>query len=495
MDYREVIMGDLLLIPTALAYLVVVGLLFVFGINYFYITYLAWRYRGRRIELGPVTDWPRVTVQLPIYNERYVAERLIKAAANIEYPKNLLEIQVLDDSTDETQSIVNKQVSDLQSQGINIDHIHRSERNGYKAGALANGLTRATGDFIAIFDADFLPTSDFLLRTIPYFQDPGVGFVQTRWKHLNRGYSLLTLFQSLILDGHFVVEQFARFQAGYWFNFNGTAGIWRRRTVEDAGGWTADTLTEDLDLSYRAFMKGWRGVYTRDIAVPAELPVSFSAYRRQQQRWARGSFECAIKFIPRIWQSPFPLAQKIEATFHLTGNMVYLLVCLLSILYPLVLYISRSYATLIALFGIGVIFNLTTLAPMLFFLVAQQQIDKSWWHYLPIIMFTSIFSSGMMLNTMRAAWQVLKRRKNVFERTPKFGIVNRQQEWRGKGYQLNLDPLVYLELAFALFNILTVVYALTLGNWVIAIYSSLFAVGLLVTSGMTIWQTVTTARV
>jgi len=487
-------MGDLLLIPTALVYLVVVGMLFIFGINYFYITFLAWRYRERHLDTKPVTDWPRVTVQLPIYNERYVAERLIKSAASMEYPRNLFEIQVLDDSTDETQFIVNKLVCELQSQGVNITHIHRSERSGYKAGALANGLAHANGEFIAIFDADFLPIPDFLLRTIPYFQDPKVGFVQTRWKHLNRDYSLLTSFQSLILDGHFVVEQFARFQAGYWFNFNGTAGIWRRKTVEDAEGWTAETLTEDLDLSYRAFMKGWKGIYTRDIAVPAELPVSFSAYRRQQQRWARGSFECAIKFIPRIWQSSFPLAQKIEATFHLTGNMVYLLVCALSILYPLVLYISRSYATLIALFGIGVVFNLTTLAPTLFFLVAQQQIEKTWWHYLPAILFTSIFSSGMMLNTMRAAWHVLKHRKNVFERTPKFGIVSRQQEWRGKGYHLNLDTLVYFELTFALFNIFTVVYALTLGNWVIAIYSSLFAAGLLMTSGMTIWQTVTALR-
>jgi cellulose synthase/poly-beta-1,6-N-acetylglucosamine synthase-like glycosyltransferase len=487
-------MGELLLIPTALVYLVVVGLLFVFGINYFYITFLAWHYRERDIKTKPVTDWPHVTVQLPIYNERYVAERLIKTAANIVYPGNLFEIQVLDDSTDETQAIVKKLVYDLQNQGVNIAHLHRSERSGYKAGALANGLLHASGDFIAVFDADFLPTSDFLLRTIPYFQDPQVGFVQARWKHLNRDYSLLTLFQSLILDGHFVVEQFARFQAGYWFNFNGTAGIWRRKTVEDVGGWTADTLTEDLDLSYRAFMKGWRAIYTRDITVPAELPVSFSAYRRQQQRWARGSFECAIKFVPRIWQAHFPLAQKVEATFHLTGNMVYLLVCALSILYPLVLYVSRSYATLIALFGIGVVFNLTTLAPTLFFIVGQQQIDKTWWHYLPIILFTSIFSSGMMLNTMRAAWHVLKHRKNVFERTPKFGIVDRQQEWRGKGYQLNLDPLVFLELAFALFNILTVVYALALGNWVIAIYSSLFAAGLLLTAGMTIWQTVTVAR-
>jgi hypothetical protein len=241
-------------------------------------------------------------------------------------------------------------------------------------------------------------------------------------------------------------------------------------------------------------MKGWRGIYARDITVPAELPVSFSAYRRQQQRWARGSFECAIKFIPQIWQAQIPIAQKIEATFHLTGNMVYLLVCGLSILYPLVLYVSGSYGSLIALFGIGVIFNLTTLAPTLFFLVAQQQIEQNWWQYIPALIFTSIFSSGMMLNTMRAAWQVLRHNVNVFERTPKFGILHKQQEWRGKGYRQNLDRLVYLELAFALFNALTVTYALYLGNWVIAIYSSLFAAGLMVTSCMTIWQSVTATR-
>jgi cellulose synthase/poly-beta-1,6-N-acetylglucosamine synthase-like glycosyltransferase len=487
-------MNDLLLIPTALVYLVIVGLLFVFGINYFYITFLAWRFRERHLDPLMVTDWPRVTVQLPIYNERYVVERLIRAAAKIEYPRHLFEIQVLDDSTDDTQNIVEEVVGDLQSQGIHITHIHRNERTGYKAGALAKGLAIANGDFIAIFDADFLPTSDFLMSTIPCFQDPQIGFVQTRWKHLNRDYSLLTFIQSLILDGHFVVEQFARYQAGYWFNFNGTAGVWRRKTIEEAGGWTADTLTEDLDLSYRAFMKGWRGIYARDITVPAELPVSFSAYRRQQQRWARGSFECAIKFIPQIWQAQIPIAQKIEATFHLTGNMVYLLVCGLSILYPLVLYVSGSYGSLIALFGIGVIFNLTTLAPTLFFLVAQQQIEQNWWQYIPALIFTSIFSSGMMLNTMRAAWQVLRHNVNVFERTPKFGILHKQQEWRGKGYRQNLDRLVYLELAFALFNALTVTYALYLGNWVIAIYSSLFAAGLMVTSCMTIWQSVTATR-
>lgn len=487
-------MSDLLFIPIALIYLVVVGLLFIYGINYFYITYLAWHYRGRHLLAPAMTEWPRVTVQLPIYNEMYVAERLIKAAAEMDYPKHLLEIQVLDDSTDETQQLTHDLVLQLQAQGINITHLHRDERKGYKAGALGYGLARASGEFIAIFDADFLPTPKFLQLTLPYFHDPHVGFVQTRWDHLNRDYSLLTTIQSLMLDGHFVIEQFARFQAGYWFNFNGTAGIWRRATMEDAGGWTADTLTEDLDLSYRTFMKGWRAVYARDVTVPAELPVSFVAYRRQQQRWARGSFECAIKFLPRIWQAEIPFSQKVEATFHLTGNTVYLLICTLSFLYPLVLFVSRSYANLIALFGIGAIFNLTALAPTLFFVFAQQQTGKTWWRHLPLILLTSVFSSGMMLNTIRAALQVLRHKHNVFERTPKFGIVHRQQGWREKSYQLNLDPLVYLELALGVFNVLTGAYSISLGNWVIAFYATLFAVGLLLTSGFTIFQTLAVAR-
>ena len=282
-------MLDLLFIPSAILYLLVVGALFVYGVNFFYLTYITLRDRKAKQPEPPLDELPQVTVQLPIYNEMYVAERLIAAAAALDYPRSLLEIQVLDDSNDETEEIVARKVAQLQRQGFHISHLHRTRRNGYKGGALAEGLQQAQGAFIAIFDADFIPGEDFLRRTLPHFSDRRVAFVQTRWGHVNRDYSLLTQLQSLAIDAHFMVEQYARWRAGLWFNFNGTAGIWRKSAMLEAGGWRSDTLTEDLDLSYRAFLHGWKAVYLRDVEVPAELPVSFNAYRRQQGRWARGS--------------------------------------------------------------------------------------------------------------------------------------------------------------------------------------------------------------
>ncbi len=487
-------MLDLLFVPTALIYLVVVGLLFVYGINFFYLTYLTWRNRRVCLDTPRLMEWPAVTVQLPIYNELYVAERLIDAAARLEYPAHLIDIQVLDDSTDETMELARHAVERLQARGMNIAHLHRTQRTGFKAGALAEGLTRARGEFLAIFDADFVPPPDFLKRTLPHFQNPHIAFIQTRWGHLNREYSFLTFLQSLAIDAHFMVEQFARYQGRFWFNFNGTAGVWRRAALEDAGGWTADTLTEDLDLSYRAFLRGWQALYLRDIVVRAELPVSFSAYRRQQHRWARGSFECALKLMPQVWTAPIGPAKKIEATLHLTGYGVHLLLCTLVILYPLVLTLAQRYPNLITLFGIAFVFNATAFAPTLFFVLAQQQLDRRWWQLIPVILFITALGAGMMLNTVRAGLQIFLKLHGRFERTPKFGIENRKEDWVRRRYQLRLDPIVFVEIAFALLNASTVVLAAQQANWAIAIYASIFALGLLFTSGLTIAQAVVIHR-
>lgn len=482
-------MLDLLLIPIAVLYLAVVVALFIYGVNFFYLTYLAWRKRDRRPAVAPLSQLPHVTVQLPIFNELYVADRLIDAVAKLDYPADRLEIQVLDDSTDETIQVVQCAVERWHDRGIRIEQIRRTKRVGYKAGALANGLIHARGEFLAIFDADFIPSPDFLKRTLPHFQNPRVAFIQTRWGHVNRDYSLFTLLQALAIDAHFMVEQFARSQSGYWFNFNGTAGIWRRSALQDAGGWTSDTLTEDLDLSYRAFLHGWQAVYLTEVECPAELPVSFSAYRRQQHRWARGSFECALKLIPQVWHAPISFPQKVEATLHLTGYGVHLLLAALVLLYPFVLVLSQQYPGLVSLFGIALVFNVTTFAPTVFFVIAQHQLGRRWWRLLPAILFITVLGSGMMLNTLRAALQIAVKPSGVFERTPKFGIAQAKQSWVGRRYQLRLDRIVFFEIGLALFNIGTAVLAIHAHNWAIAAYANLFGLGLLFTSGMTIAQT------
>ena len=296
-------MLDLLFIPLLLIYFGILATLFAYGANFFHLTLIAIRSGKAAPPEAVPGEWPNIAVQLPVYNEMYVARRLIDAVASFDYPPDKLEIQVLDDSTDETQTIVDQAVEYWRSRGLNIAVLRRSDRRGFKAGALAAGLERTDAPYVALFDADFIPKPDFLKRTYPTLHgDERLAFVQTRWGHTNRGQSLLTFLQSLSIDGHFTVEQHARWRAEYFFNFNGTAGIWRREAIIDAGGWSQKTLTEDLDLSYRAFLKDWRAAYLRNVESPAELPVSFHAYRRQQQRWAQGSFECAAKYIPQVWR-------------------------------------------------------------------------------------------------------------------------------------------------------------------------------------------------
>jgi cellulose synthase/poly-beta-1,6-N-acetylglucosamine synthase-like glycosyltransferase len=480
-------MIDVFFILTGILYILVVILLFTFGLNFYYLTYLSIRTK-KRPQPEMTIIWPKVTVQLPVYNELYVVERLIEAVANLDYPQDLLDIQVLDDSTDETSQLAQRAIESISVRGIHIVHIHRSERTGYKAGALAVGLAQAQGEFLAVFDADFVPSPDFLRKTIPSFQDPHIAFLQTRWSHLNRDYSILTYLQSLIIDAHFMIEQAARSQNGYWFNFNGTAGIWRKSAILDAGGWKADTLTEDLDLSYRVLLKGWRAAYLRDVSVPAELPVTITAYRRQQYRWARGSLEVAQKHLREVLQAPISVRQKLEAVLHLTGYGVHLLLFAVSILYPLVLAISLRYPNLMPLFRFAAFFNLGVFAQTIFFLTAQQQLGRNWWKMLPSILFVSALGAGMMLNTVQAALQMYLKKRVGFERTPKFGIGHKERNWNHKRYQLKLDGIVWFELLFAGFNAWTVFYALKHQNWMIAIYAMTFCAGFLLTSGLSIQQ-------
>lgn len=483
-------MTDIFLVPIAIVYLLVVAALFAYGLNFFHLAWRAHRDRSNLAQSAPaqLSSLPPVTVQLPIFNERYVARRLIEAAAALDYPAGLLQIQVLDDSTDETVSIAGDAVERLRNEGVDIRHLHRTERRGFKAGALAEGMKTARGEFILILDADFVPPPDFLKRMLPCFDNDRVAFVQARWGHLNRDYSLLTFLQSLSIDAHFAVEQLARSRLGYWFNFNGTAGIWRKCAIEDAGGWRADTLTEDLDLSYRAFLRGWEARYAGDVIVPAELPVSMAAFRRQQHRWARGSFECALRYVPAVWRADVSLAKRIEATFHLTGYCVHLFLFALSILYPFVLLLSIRYPALLSLFGIAVLFNFTAFAPTTFFLVAQHALGGKWLKALPAVLFASVFGAGMMVNTLRAALQIGLGKKASFERTPKYGITRRGQGWKRGQYHVRLDAIVILELCMALINLHTAVLAFRLGNLLIGLYAALFALGLLFVSVFTVLQ-------
>jgi len=310
-------------------------LFFFLSIFGFHRSILVWRYyhmRKLRPALRRMDPLPAVTIQLPVYNEAYVVERLITAVSRIDYPKDLLHIQVLDDSTDETSVIAETLVRELTAQGLDICYIHRSHRQGFKAGALANGLACAKGEFVAVFDADFIPTPGFLKDTIHYFRDDNVGMVQARWDYINRNYSLLTRIQAILLDGHFTMEHGSRFRSGLFFNFNGTAGLWRKSCIEDAGGWQHDTLTEDLDLSYRAQLKGWQFVYAPNVTVWSEIPVEMNAFKSQQHRWAKGSAQTAKKLLGPIIKAPIPLKVKVEAVFHLTSNFAYLCMTMLSII-------------------------------------------------------------------------------------------------------------------------------------------------------------------
>jgi len=422
---------------TVLLYVMALLGLLLYGLNaYVMITLHWWSRRRARATLPPPDPaaWPQVTVQLPLYNERYVAERLLEAASALNYPADRLEIQVLDDSTDDTAAIVAETAQHLRARGVNIIHVRRPERTGFKAGALASGLASARGEFVAIFDADFVPPPDFLRRTIPHFADAHVAVVQARWGHLNRTFSFLTMAQSIGIDGHFGVEQAARCRSHLLLNFNGTAGVWRRAAIEDAGGWGHDTLTEDLDLSYRAQLRQWRILYLPDLVCPAELPVVISGFKSQQRRWAKGSIQTALKLLPQVLRSRLSLWVKYQAFIHLTYYMIHPLMLTVVLLSVPVLQVDALAPSTAILVLASLVFALASVGPACMLVYAQTVLPEGGWRLalrLPSIM---VIGVGVAWSTSVAVLSAFRGTDLRFVRTPKFGIGPGGGQWRGKSY-------------------------------------------------------------
>jgi len=445
------------------AYLGVLTLLSVFGLHRLYLVSLYLRTRrAAPCDLPMPESCPIVTVQLPVFNEMYVVERLIDAVARLDYPADRLEIQVLDDSTDATSDLIRQRVALLRREGLDIKHLRRPKRSGFKAGALKAGMLAARGKVLCIFDADFVPAPEFLRRTVPHFVDPEVGMVQVRWSHLNRDQSALTRIQAMFLDAHFAIEHAARSRAGRFFNFNGTAGVWRRTAIESAGGWQHDTLTEDLDLSYRAQLAGWRFVYLNDVRAPAELPVSIGAFKSQQRRWTKGAVQTARKLLPTVWSAPQPWRTKVEASFHLAGNLAYVLMVALSLLVFPTMLVRAPYGASgllllelpILLFGTGSV--------AVFFVVAQHQVGRSAGAAvirLPALMALGV---GLALNNTLAVAAGLRRAPGDFVRTPKLATAPSEES----SYRSALGALPIIETLMALYFGVATVLAVVLQMWV-----------------------------
>ena len=435
-----------------ICYLSVLIGLSAYGVHRYFIIYLFLKNRKR--ELVPACRFeqlPKVTMQLPIFNEVYVVERLLRSVSELDYPRELLQIQVLDDSTDDTREITSSCADELRCRGFNVQLIHRVDRTGFKAGALAVGLDSAEGEFVCILDADFVPQPDLLKRTIDFFTDPRVGMIQTRWGHLNRSYSLLTRAQAMFLDGHLLLEQTARSRSGRFFNFNGTAGLWRRSCIEEAGGWQHDTLTEDLDLSYRAQLVGWKFIFLPDVVTPAELPVDMNGFKSQQHRWTKGSVQTCKKLLPTIWRSKLPFPIKLEATGHLMSNFAYLLLaCLCVLLHPSV---GGPQAGWVRTLLIDVpIFLAASVSVAVFYICAQRELYPRTWMkeilFLPCLLALGI---GLSLNNARAVLEAVFNHKSDFTRTPKYGIERKSQPWRACKYRPLKSALPIAELAFAIY--------------------------------------------
>jgi cellulose synthase/poly-beta-1,6-N-acetylglucosamine synthase-like glycosyltransferase len=456
--------------PALLAlYYSVLAVLAFYGVHRLVLVVLYLRTRRRETPLPELpadpAAWPVVTVQLPLYNEMYVAERLIDAVCGLDYPAGRLQIQVLDDSTDETTALVARAVAWHRSRGADVQHLRRTDRTGFKAGALAAGLATARGELLAIFDADFVPAPDFLRRSVPYFADPRLGMVQASWSHINRGYSLLTRVEAVLLDGHFMIEHAARNRSGCFFNFNGTAGIWRRRAIETAGGWAHDTLTEDLDLSYRAQLAGWRFLYLPALAVPSELPVDVNGFKGQQHRWAKGSVQTGRKLLGRILRSPLPARVKLEAFVHLTNNASYPLTVLIALLIFPAMLLRRGTPVRMLLVVDLPLFVAATLSVLSFYVLSQVATGDGWrrqLRYLPALMGIGI---GLSVNNARAVLSGLFRRGGTFHRTPKYRIERRGESWTAKHYRASTDPTRAVEACLALYFLGCILYSWFTGMW------------------------------
>ena len=434
--------------------------------NFYYLAYLA----RRRNDVLPVADLgtPTVTIQLPFYNEKYVAKRLVDSICAMDYPKDRMKIMILDDSNDETVELLQETVEHYRRRGFQIEYVRRENRRGYKAGALKNAMEQTDTEFVAIFDADFMPPTWFLRKAIPYFSSPKIGLVQCRWGHANEEYSAMTRAQAMSLDLHFLVEQKAKSNSSLFMNFNGTAGIWRRECIDDAGGWHTATLVEDLDLSYRAQMKGWRCIFLPDVVVDAELPVQMNAAKRQQFRWAKGSIQCALKLLSNIVSKRgIEVGTKVQAFVQLTRHVVYPFMLIQFLTLPLLL--TQG----INLYIIGFLPSVTLalyilMGPGAYLLILQDIYHDSWRQKAKMLPFLLIYNAGMSVNNTVAVFDAVLGKKNVFHRTPKYGTLKSRVDWKENAYNLPFTKVTLLELFFAIYGVLGVMVSLLEGYGVFA---------------------------
>jgi len=471
-------------------YVISAVLLAVYGLNSLVLIGLYWRHhRSTPPVPPPPAEWPAVTIQLPIYNELHVVDRLLEAVTRLRYPRSQLQIQVLDDSTDETTALIQEKVIQYQAQGWDITVLHRNERTGFKAGALAAGLSHARGEFIVIFDADFVPEPDFLERTVPYcLARPRLGFLQTRWGHINADYSRLTQAQAVALDGHFIIEQTARQRSGLYMGFNGTAGIWRRQAIESAGGWQADTLCEDLDLSYRAQLQGWEALYLPDVVTPAEVPPQLIAFKRQQARWARGSIQCLLKLGHRLLKAPTSAFTRFEGLLHLSGYMIHpLMLSLLLSSLPMILW-SPVHLPLAYL-------TPASLGPPFLYILAQRELSPNWFRRLEAVGTLILLGTGLALSNSLAIIGAFLRLPFSFRRTPKFRIKHQQDPWITSRYALPLDWESAAEIGVALYALATIIVAMLRGNLYAVPFLTLYLASFVYVAGLGFWQARTKQRI
>ncbi|MEZ4336669.1 MAG: glycosyltransferase family 2 protein [Sandaracinaceae bacterium] len=470
-------------------YMVTLGILAIYGFHRGQLVYLYWKHRKRAPKPAKRFETlPRVTVQLPMFNELYVAERLIESVAGLEYPKEKLEIQVLDDSTDETVEIAKAKVEELRERGYDAVYRHRTDRTGYKAGALEEGLHEAKGDYVLVFDADFVPTATIITDLVHHFTDPKVGMVQARWGHLNRDYSMLTRVQSMMLDGHFVVEHIARNRSGRFFNFNGTAGMWRKATIVDAGGWQHDTLTEDMDLSFRAQLNGWRFVYVPDALAPAEIPCEMNSFKTQQFRWAKGSAQTAKKLLPIVLKAKIPWHVKLEALFHLTNNFAYVFLIILALLQLPNMLLRQSMSSPELLLLDVPLFAATSGSIVLFYLTTHRALYSNLWEAIRRLPMMMALGIGLSLNNARAVAEGLFGNDSEFVRTPKHGVVKSDQSWVKKKYKAGKNVFAILEFLFGVYFIGTIALAVFIGAWMSIPFLLFFMVGFLYVGGLSLYQ-------
>ncbi|HJU83677.1 MAG TPA: cellulose synthase family protein [Holophagaceae bacterium] len=459
---------DLVKLVVLATYFSILTILSIYGAHRLWMLALYFRHKKDVPQAPAGRDFePMVTVQLAIFNEVNVVERLVDAVVRMDWPKEKLEIQLLDDSTDDTVKVAKAVCDKYRALGFDIDHIHRTDRTGFKAGALANGLKTAKGEVVAMFDADFIPTEDFLRKAVPHFADEKVAFVQGCWAHLNRDFSLLTQVQAILLDGHFVFEHTARNRSKAFFNFSGTAGMWRVSAIADAGGWQHDTITEDADLSYRAQLKGWKGIYLKDMVVPAELPVEVNAFKSQQHRWAKGNAQVIRKLMMTIWKSDASLHTKLECWFHLSANCNYILMVLLAILMVPCMILRAGTPVHVLLLTDGPFFLLNAVSVGLYFGLSQRELEdntgwKSRLKYIPGLMSLGI---GLALNQAKAVFEGFFTDDKEFKRTPKLGVDANGQPVRKRAYKVPKSLLSFLELAFAAYYFAAIIVSIYIRKW------------------------------